>query len=59
MPKRRIDKDCWEMRICVDAPTYKAINEFQATVKASDGLKPYHKSEAASDLFMKLVKNNK
>ena len=59
MAKRRPDKDCWEIRVCIDRDTYKAINEYQSNVKMSDGLKPYFKSEAASDLFMELVKSNR
>jgi len=55
MANRRADKNCVDIRVCLDEETNKKIIQFQAAEIAKTG-KVYHKWEAASDYFMQLAK---
>jgi hypothetical protein len=58
MPKRPIEKECIDIRVCIDPETNKEINKFQARRRIKDGL-PYPKFEAASDYFNGLSKKDR
>ncbi len=54
MANKRANKECLELRICIDNQTDIEIIKFQAHRVAKDGLR-YRKDEAASDLFRELL----
>lgn len=57
MAKRPKDKNCIDVRVCIDEFTNIEINKYQLRVKLKE-YKTYNKTEAASDYFMELVKKD-
>jgi len=55
MANRKQDKECIDIRICIDQDAYKAVVKYQAARVAKDGIS-YQRWEAASDLFNELVR---
>lgn len=56
MANRRADKECLDIRICIDNFTDNEIKKYQAKRVAKDGLR-YTKPEAAADLLRELLQN--
>lgn len=54
MGKRRTDRNCVEMNICVDPDLEKEIIKYKHLVIATTGKSTYWKNDAASDLFRDL-----
>ena len=57
MAKRKAGKECVDLRICIDDDTYNEVKKYQG-LKMAEGI-DYKRWEAASDLFMDLVKSNR
>jgi len=55
MANRRTDKNCVDVRICVDLETDTEIIKFQARKVAATGIKSYTKPEATADLLRELL----
>lgn len=58
MGNRRANKDCIELRICIDNITEAEVIRYQANRVEKEGVH-YKKGEAAADLFMDLVRKSK
>lgn len=54
MANRRVDKECLDIRLCIDNETNRAIEVYQAEQKIKG--KPMRKDEAGAELFCELVK---